>query len=180
MARERTGERAEAAAAPERRPYRRRDEEEWGVIRALYRRGATARALAERFGGTERTIYTHLQRHGCLRKAQAPVECALDEAALDEAVRQGRGLGRGCEAEAPCLALREDASLAEAARAAAETSIRMLRAVQPTRAYTFARLAGALERLARGAVGTEAGDADGTGRGVRAALDFLRREALAE
>lgn len=176
MARERTGERVDAATAPERRPYRRRDEEEWGVIRALYRRGATARALAERFGGTERTIYAHLQKQGCLRKEQAPVECALDEATLDEAVRQGRG----CEAEAPCLALRDDATLAEAAQAAAETSIRMLRAVQPTRAYTFARLAGTLERLARGPAGADPGDPDGTARGVLAALEYLRREALAE
>lgn len=158
----------------ERRPYRRRPESEWAEIRAMYVAGATARALAERFGGTERTIYTHVSEHGCLRRDQATEACALDEAAVRDAVREGRG----CEADAPVRALAEGASLGEAARAAATTAIAMLREAQPTRSYTYARLAGTLERLARGAVGAgERGDPDGTLRGARAALDFLRREA---
>ena len=158
----------------ERLPYRRRPQGEWAVIRELYRAGATAKALALRFGGTERTLYAHLRKHGCLRKTQPTQTCDLDEAALGEAVRAVRG----CEADAPVRALAEGASLAEAARAAAQTAIAMLREAQPARSYTYARLAGQLERLARGAAGTDGSDADGTERGRQAALDFLRREAL--
>ena len=166
----------EGSTEMERLPYRRRPPGEWAVIRALYQGGATAKALALRFGGTERTLYAHLREHGCLRKTQPPQTCALDEAALGEAVRAVRG----CEADAPVRALAEGASLAEAARAAAETAIAMLREAQPTRSYTYARLAGTLERLARGAAGTDGSDPDGTERGRQAALDFLRREALAD
>ncbi|WP_168045431.1 hypothetical protein [Brevundimonas alba] len=157
------------------RPYCRRSQEEWAEIRALYRAGATAKSLAERFGGTERTLYTHVSKHGCLRKDQPVVACALDEGAVHEAVRAGRG----CAADAPVRALAEGASLGEAARAAAETAILMLREAQPARSYTYARLAGQLERLARGSAGTDGSDPDGTERGRQAALDFLRREALA-
>ena len=161
----------------ERLPYRRRPQGEWAAIREMYRAGATAKALALRFGGTERAIYSHVSKHGCLRRDQPTEACALDDAAVREAVREVRG----CEADAAVRALAEGASLAEAARAAATTAIAMLREAQPTRSYTYARLAGQLERLARGAVGAgESGDADGTGRGARAALDFLRREAVAD
>jgi hypothetical protein len=169
---------ADARPMLERRRYRRRPPSEWAEIRALYRGGATAKALAERFGGAERTIYTHLRESGCLRKDQPVEACALDAHEVAEAVRAGRG----CEAEAPVRALRADASLGDAARAAAETAILMLRDVQPGRAYAFARLAGTLERLARGAVGDGGGsgrDDGGMERGRRAALDFLRREARA-
>lgn len=166
----------EGSREMERLPYRRRPESEWAVIRELYLAGATAKALALRFGGTERTIYTHLRKHDCLRKDQPAETCDLDDAALREAVREVRG----CEADAPVRALPEGASLGEAARAAATTAIAMLRDAQPTRSYTYARLAGQLERLARGTVGGgDGGDADGTERGRQAALDFLRREALA-
>ena len=166
----------EGSKEMERLPYRRRPESEWAVIRAMYRAGATAKALALRFGGTERTIYSHVSKHGCLRKDQPVESCDLDGAALREAVREVRG----CEADAPVRALAEGASLGEAARASAMTAIAMLREAQPTRSYTYARLAGTLERLACGAVGSgDGGDADGTERGRQAALDFLRREALA-
>lgn len=166
----------EGSEEMERLPYRRRPESEWAVIRELYRAGATAKALALRFGGTERSIYTHVSKHGCLRRDQATGTCGLDDEAVREAVRSVRG----CEADAPVRALAAGASLGEAARAAAETAIAMLREAQPTRSYTYARLAGQLERLARGAAGAGDGsDPDGTERGRQAALDFLRREALA-
>jgi hypothetical protein len=151
-------------------------------IKALYRGGATARALAERFGGSERRLYRHLGAAGCLRKQQPEAACALDAAEVAGAVRGTRG----CAADAACRGLGAEASLGEAARAAAATAINMLREAEPARAYAYARLAGTLERLARGAAGDGARggerggerDADGMERGRRAALDFLRREAV--
>ena len=166
----------EGSSEMERLPYRRRPQSEWAAVREMYLAGATAKALALRFGGTERAIYTHMREHGCLRKDQPAETSDLDDAALRVAVREVRG----CEADAPVRALAEGASLGEAARASAMTAIAMLRDAQPTRSYTYARLAGTLERLARGTVGSGEGDADGTERGARAALDFLRRdEAMA-
>lgn len=165
----------EGSREMERLPYRRRPQSEWAMIRELYLAGATAKALAARFGGTERGIYTHVSQHGCLRRDQPVESCDLDDAALREAVREVRG----CEADAPVRELAEGASLEEAARAGAQTAIAMLRDAQPTRSYTYARLAGTLERLARGTVGAEGRD-DGTEPGRQAALDFLRREALAD
>ncbi|MGV8928569.1 MAG: hypothetical protein ACOH1E_02355 [Brevundimonas sp.] len=157
----------------ERVPYRRRPESEWAVIREMYRAGATAKALALRFGGTERAIYAHLSQHDCRRRDQATETCELGDGEVRDAVRETRG----CEADAPVRALAEGASLGEAARAAATTAIAMLRDAQPTRSYTYARLAGTLERLARGAVG-DGGAVDAQEPGRLAALDFLRREAL--
>ena len=174
------GDGAMRGAVPvERVPYRRRPEAEWAEIRALYAGGATAKALALRFGGTERAIYTHLSEQGGLRKDQPTVACDLSSDAVADAVREGRG----CAADAPCRALSPGASLGEAARAAATTAIAMLRDAQPGRSYTYARLAGTLERLARGSAGsgaggTDADDPEGQERGRRAALDFLRREAV--
>ena len=174
MARARTGEAAEGPTGRERKPYGRLTPKQWGELLALYEAGATAKALAVRFRTTERTIYTHARKAGLLRKDRPWMEpCTLDDAALEAAVRDGRG----CAAEAPITALNDDASLAEAARAAAETAILMLKDAQPTRAYTYARLAGTLERLARGVAGMAGdGSADeaGMARGRRAALDFLR------
>lgn len=96
----------------------------------------------------------------------------MDAATLGDRVRETKG----CAADAPIRALGAGASLGEAARASAETAILMLKEAQPTRAYTYARLAGTLERLARGAAGD--GSLDGTERGRQAALDFLRREGV--
>ena len=178
MAQRKTGVAVDAPTTRERKPYGRLTPKQWGELLALYDAGATAKALAAQFGTTERTIYTHANRAGRLRKDQPSVEpCTLDDAALEAGVRAGRG----CAAEAPITALGDDASLAEAARAAAQTAIRMLKDAQPTRAYTYARLAGTLERLARGAAGMAGdGSADvaGMARGRQAALDFLRREGV--
>lgn len=162
------------AALPGRAPYRRRPETEWAEMRALYVAGATAKALAARFGGTERTIYTHMNTRGCLRKDQAEVACEMDAATLAAEVIRGRSEA----AEAPCRALSPDASLGDAARAAATTAITLLREAEPARSYTYARLAGTLEKLARGSVGADGRDPDGTERGRLAALDFLRREGV--
>ncbi|MFC7377725.1 hypothetical protein [Brevundimonas sp. GCM10030266] len=172
MARGRGGEAAETTGL-ERKPYGRLSRTQWAEVRALFARGVTARALSEAFGPAERTIYAHLKRHDCLRKDEAEAGCVLTPEALDEKARAVKG----SPAEAPCNGLGGEASLAEAARAAARTAILMLGELQPTRAYTYARLAGTLERLARGVTGMAGdGSADeaGMARGRQAALDFLR------
>ena len=150
-------------------------------MRRLYQAGATAKALVAQYGGTERTLYARARRDGWRRKDDRPPLTGLSPAEADAAAR---ALGNGvlgaddgvAAADAPCRALAVDASLGEAARAAAQSAIRMLRDLEPARAYTYARLAGTLERLARGGAGGDGDDPDGTERGRRAALDFLRRE----
>lgn len=164
-----------------RRPYRQRPESEWLEIERLFVNGATAKALAERFGGCERRIYERMSKRGLSRRRQKAgplpvVDQAGREAALDLSVTTG---GEDGAAEAPCRALSEGASLGEAAAAAAQTAINKVRALDPARAYTWARLAGTLERLARAGGGETAGLGDSpTEAGRRAALDFLRREGV--
>ena len=160
-----------------RKPHRRRNNAEWDEIRRLYQAGATAKALAEDYGGTERTLYSRARRDGWLRKDDPPPPgTGLTPLEADAAVR---GLGADDAVPGPdaaCRALTADASLGEAARAAATTAIAMLRDGHTASAYAHARLAGTLERLARGSA-MEGGE-DPTEPGRRAALDFLRREAL--
>lgn len=161
-----------------RQPHCRRSNAEWDEIRRLYQAGATAKALVKEYGGTERTLYTRARRDGWLRKDDAPApEAGLTPREADAAVRE---LGADDAVPAPdaaCRNLPADASLGEAARAAATTAIAMLREGKTAGAYANARLAGTLERLARGAMGEGADAADG---GRAAALDFLRREVARE
>lgn len=163
-----------------RQPHRRRSHAEWDEIRRLYQAGATAKALVRAYGGTERTLYTRARRDGWLRKDDVPAPAGgLTPREADEAVR---GLGADEAVPGPDTACRElatDASLGEAARAAATTAIAMLRDGEPARSYAYARLAGTLERLARGAIG-DGGGGDPTEPGRQAALDFLRREAMGD
>lgn len=176
MARGLVSEAAETTGL-ERKPYGRLSRTQWAEVRALYERGVTARALSEAFGPADRTIYAHLQRHGCLRKDETEAACLLTPEALGEKARAVKG----SPAEAPCKGLGDGTSLAEAARAAARTAILMLGELQPTRSYTYARLAGTLERLARGVAGMAgdgSADAEGMARGRQAALDVLRREGV--
>lgn len=160
-----------------RQPYRRRTNAEWDEIRRLYQAGATAKALVKEYGGTERTLYTRARRDGWLRKDD-PATAATDEGLTPvQADAVVRYLGADEAAPGPDAACRElgaDASLGDAARAAAATAIAMLRDGHATRAYAYARMAGTLERLARGAVGADGGT-DATEPGRMAALDFLRR-----
>ena len=165
-----------------RRPHCRHSPAEWDEIRRLYQAGATAKALVQRYGGTERTLYTHARDEGWLRKDATAPEAGLTPVEADAAAR-----ALGAEAAVPgtgvpgpdaaCRGLAADASPGEAARAAATTAIAMLRDGHVASAYAHARLAGTLERLARGAVGGPGGE-DGTEPGRRAALDFLRREGV--
>ncbi|MDI1327901.1 MAG: hypothetical protein PSV23_14015 [Brevundimonas sp.] len=160
-----------------RQPHCRRGAAEWDEIRRLYQAGATAKALVRAYGGTERTLYTHAREAGWLRKDdRTPPATGLTPVEADAAVR-ALGAEDGVPGpDAACRALAADASLGEAARAAATTAIALLRDGQAAGAYAHARLAGTLERLARGAVGDGGGDATEPGR--VAALDFLRREAV--
>ena len=167
-----------------RKPYRRRNEAEWDEMRRLYQAGATARALVAQYGGTERTLYARARRDGWRRKDDRPPLTGLSPVEADVAVRAlGTGMQGTDEAvpgpDAACRALAADASLGEAARAAATTAIAMLRDGHTASAYAHARLAGTLEKLARGAAGGDGDDPDGTERGRRAALDFLRGEGAA-
>lgn len=164
-----------------RQPHCRRSAAEWDEIRRLYQAGATAKALVREYGGTERTLYAHAREEGWLRRNdKTPPATGLTLREADEAVR---GLGSGDEdapgPDAACRELAADASLGDAARAAATTAIAMLRDGHATRAYAYARMAGTLERLARGAMGDGAGAAAADG-GRAAALDFLRREVARE
>lgn len=165
-----------------RQPYCRRSAAEWDEIRRLYQAGATAKALVKQYGGTERTLYTHAREEGWLRKDdRTPPATGLTPVEADAAARRlgvdDPAPGAVPEPGAACRALAADASLEEAARAAATTAIAMLRDGHTASAYAHARLAGTLERLARGAAGDGAGtDAQEPGR--MAALDFLRAEAL--
>ena len=168
-----------------RQPYRRRSHAEWDEIRRLYQAGATAKALTKEYGGTERTLYSRARRDGWLRKDDAwpvrgPARAAAADAGLTpvEADAAVRRLGADDAAPGPVMACRElaaDASLGDAARAAAATAIAMLRDGHTASAYAHARLAGTLERLARGAAG-DGGGAYSTEPGRRAALDFLREQ----
>ena len=169
-----------------RQPYRQRSNAEWDEIQRLYQAGGTAKAVMAQYGGTERTLYARARKYGWLRKDDAPPprqDEGLTPAEADAAVR---ALGRGGEvppADAACRDLAADATLGEAARAAATTAIAMLRDCEAAKSYAFARLAGTLERLARGSAmdgGGGGGGVDPTEPGRRAALDFLRREALRE
>ena len=167
-----------------RQPHRRRSHAEWDEIRRLYQAGATAKALVKEYGGTERRLYARARRDGWLRKDDAwPARGAPAEGLTPrEADAAVRGLGADEAVPGPDTACRElavDASLGEAARAAATTAIAMLRDGEPARSYAYARLAGTLERLARGAIG-DGGAADPTEPGRMAALDFLRREAMGD
>lgn len=161
-----------------RQPHCRRSAAEWDEIRRLYQAGATAKALVKEYGGTERTLYTRARQEGWLRKNdKTPPATGLTPREADAAVRR---LGADDAVPAPdaaCRALAEDASLGEAAQAAARSSISMLRNGNATRAYAYARMAGTMERLARGPIG-EGGDA--AERGRASALDFLRREVARE
>lgn len=150
------------------RPYRRRTEEEWVELKQLYQAGASAKVLAERFGGTERGIYMRLSKDGALRRDQPARPTTLGGA---EALDRARDL-QGVEADAPCRALSEDAPLTDAADAAARSAVRNLRAGDLSRALNLMRLARLFQRFGLSSgVGT---DAAVESPGSQIALDFLK------
>jgi hypothetical protein len=128
-----------------RRPYRRRNEDEWAEVEALYRAGATAKALAAEYGGTERTIYTRASRHGWLRRDDRATKPKMTPKAAEAKARRISGV----KADAPVRALKADADLSAATRAAVRTTVGMLRDGHPARAYAYGRLAALMLRLDR-------------------------------
>lgn len=138
-------------------------------MEALFRAGATAKAVAAEFGCSERKIYAAARERKFLRKdlkAAGPVEAAPS---APEADAWARRIG-GVEADAPCRALDPEAGLDEARRAAVKTAIGMLRDGDTARAYAYARLAAVMLRLDRV---MEADAADRPSPQDEAAMAFL-------
>ena len=138
-------------------------------MEALFRAGATAKAVAAEFGCSERKIYAAAREGGFRRKdlkAAGPVETAPS---AHEADAWARRIG-GVEADAPCRALDPEAGLDEARRAAVKTAIGMLRDGDTARAYAYARLAAVMLRLDRV---MEADAADRPSPQDEAAMAFL-------
>lgn len=138
-------------------------------MEALFRAGATAKAVAAEFGCSERKIYAAAREGKFLRKdlkAAGPVEAPPS---APEADAWARRIG-GVEADAPCRALDPEAGLDEARRAAVKTAICMLRDGDTARAYAYARLAAVMLRLDRV---MEADAADRPSPQDEAAMAFL-------
>jgi len=135
-----------------RRPHRRHSPDERAQMEALFRAGATAKAIAAEFGCSERKIYAAAREGGFRRKdlkAAGAVEAAP---CADQADAWARRIG-GVAADAPCRALDPEAGLDEARHAAVRTAIGMLRDGDTARAYAYARLAAVMQRLDRGMEG---------------------------
>ena len=126
-------------------PYCRHSEDDWREIEALYRAGATARSLAARFGGCERQIYRRAQEGGWLRKHRKTTRRAITPKAAEAKARKISGV----KADAPVRALKADADLSDATRAAVRTTVGMLRGGHTARAYAYGRLAALMLRLDR-------------------------------
>ncbi len=152
-------------SALNRRPYRRRDADEWAEVEALYRAGATAKAIAAEYGGTERTIYTRAREHGWLRRDDRATKPKMTPGAAEAKARRISGV----KADAPARALEPDADLSAATRAAVRTTVGMLRDGHPARAYAYGRLAALMLRLERSLQEGAPGDGGGGDRGRTAA-----------
>lgn len=129
------------------KPYRRVTPDEWGTIEAMYRAGATARALAVAFTTTERNIYCKARAGGWLRRDHRPVQAPMTAVEADTAARRLGAPEDGLSGDAACRGLAADAPLEVAARAAARASVGMLRDGHVGPAQTYARVAGLLARL---------------------------------
>ena len=148
-----------------RKKYKRHTEEEWVRLEALYRAGVPARALARRYGGSERTIFRHMQRRMALHRDQ-PLEAqgandpptdqafltAMAELRQDELTdgappRPGDPPVDPEAADLECQILSPDATPKQAARAATTTAIQHMRKRNPRAAGAYLRLANSLVRL---------------------------------
>lgn len=159
-----------------RRPHRRHSPDERAQMEALFRAGATARAIAAEFGCSERKIHAAARAGKFRRKdltAAGPVEAAPSAAEADAWARRIGGVA----ADAPCRALDPEAGLDEARHAAVRTCIGMLRDGDTARAYAYARLAAVMMRLDRG-MGADA--ADRPSPQDEAAMAFLLERLEAE
>lgn len=161
------------------KPYRRVLPDDWLAIEAMYRAGATAKALAFRYDISERTIYGRAGKYGWLRRDHGPTAPPMTAEAAEAAARALGGVAvsaslDGARGDAACRGLAADAPLDVAARAAARSAVGMLRDGNVGPAQTYARVAGLLARL--GPV-VEDGDEAGAARGLSpqdaAALAFV-------
>ena len=150
-----------------RKKYKRHTEEEWVRLEALYRAGVPARALARRYGGSERTIFRHMQRRMALHKDQpqgadhandpptdqafltAMAELRQDELTPGPPPRPGDDPVDPEAADLECQILSPDATPKQAARAATTTAIQHIRRRDPKQAGAYLRLANSLVRLDR-------------------------------
>lgn len=150
------------------RPQRRHSEETWAEIKQLFREGVSARALAERFGGTERTIHARAKKDGW-RRVDLAAEPQPDPLNEGEARTQAVGL-QNMDEHAPILTLTPQSAPEEAARRAYESGVLWLIRGDVDRAYKVLRLSGLLERLGRLKVMEAAG---GTTAAQAAVMEFL-------
>ncbi len=144
------------------KPYQRVTPDEWVEIEALYRAGATAKALAEQFDTTERTIYARAGKYGWLRRDHAATAELMTPVEADAAARRLGAAEDGLSGDAACRGLAADAPLDVAARAAARAAVGMLRDGHVGPAQTYARVAGMLARLDRTVEGNGGGEARGS------------------
>lgn len=128
-----------------RRPYSNHTPDEWAEMEALYRAGATAKAIAAEYACSERKIYSRARKDGWRRKDLKAETPPMTAEAADRRARQISGLA----ADAAVRALEADADLSAAARAAVRTTVGMLRDGETARAYAYGRLAALMLRLDR-------------------------------
>lgn len=179
-----TGEGARARPGARMRGHVKLGERMWGRIRREYAAGASAGWLSARYGAGERTIGARAKKEGWRRKdlaeaADAELEAAEARGEMGPAPAIGAvwdAAAARAEAAALATAAAEvtDETRAGAAREALDRAVACMRRGDAAAATAYARLAGALEALARTGAGEDAGDPTGPGR--EAALAFLRRE----
>lgn len=143
--------------------YHRVTPDEWVAVEAMYRAGATAKALAVEFDTTERNIYYKARAGGWLRRDHKPTRAPMTAGEADAAARKLDVAEDGISGDAACRGLAADAPLDVAARAAARAAVGMLRDGHVGPAQTYARVAGLLARLDRAVEGEAAGGTGGGG-----------------
>ncbi|MEQ7153948.1 hypothetical protein [Brevundimonas aurifodinae] len=142
-----------------RRPHKHHTPDEWAEIKALYVAGATAKCIAADYGCSERKIYARAGDEGWLRRDLGAEKPPMTPEAADARARAISG----APADAAVRALKADADLAAATRAAVRTTVGMLRDGHPARAYAYGRLAALMIRLDR-VLGEVEGEGSAGGR----------------
>lgn len=128
-----------------RRPYTHHNPDEWAEMEVLYRAGATMKSIAAQYGCSERKIYARASEEGWLRRDLKTTKPKMTPKAADAKARKISGV----KADAPVRALKADADLSAATRAAVRATVGMLRDGQAARAYSYGRLAALMLKLDR-------------------------------
>lgn len=162
----------------------------WARVRREFEAGASAPWLSERYGPSQRTIGRRAKKEGWQRKdlaeaADAALAAAEADGMLDPVAEPaiGKGLGMdgtaGTEAAAFAAALAgvDDKAREGAAVEALNRAVAWMKRGDAAAAMVWARLAGALEGLAKGDGADGGGEMDPNHPGRVAALEFLRRRA---